>query len=373
VSNTHDPSKPLPEFSDVTAEEQLDWAKLIEYLRAHDVPGADQPLAVKQFRGGHSNLTYLLRFGQDGKAAHEWVVRRPPFGPLPPGGHDMAREHRVLSRLWEGFARAPHAILFCDDPGIIGAPFFVMERKSGFTIPNRRPLDPEIKTDPRTLRAMSEGFIDALADLHRVDYEALGLSGLGKPEGFLKRQLTGWMDRWEKAKTDEVPLMNKLGAWFLDNMPTPQKPVLLHNDFYLHNVMFAKDNSGPVVGVFDWEMSTLGDPMIDLGIALNYWRDPDDAPDLIALSEGHAHTTMPGFMTRVELVERYAQKTSRDVTDGPYYRAFAHWKTATVVQQIYVRFVRGQTTDPRFGSMGAQPPVLARTAAEVVAKLGFKG
>jgi aminoglycoside phosphotransferase (APT) family kinase protein len=364
-----DPNQPLPEFSEVRAEEQLDWAKLAAYLRDQRVPGAEQPLTVKQFRGGHSNLTYLLRFGE----AQEWVVRRPPFGPLPPGGHDMAREFRVLSRLWEGFAQAPRAIVFCDDATIIGAAFFVMQRKSGFTIPNRRPLDPKIETDPATFRAMSEGFIDALADLHRVDYGKLRLSELGRPDGFLKRQIVGWMDRWEKAKTDEVPLMNQLGAWFLDHMPAPQPSVLLHNDFYLHNVMFSPDNGGAVVGVFDWEMSTLGDPLVDLGIALNYWRDASDALDLIALSEGHAHTTRPGFLTRDELIERYALRSGRDVTYAPYYRAWALWKTATVVQQIYVRFVRGQTHDPRFGSMGVQPPVLARTAAEIIAKLGFKG
>jgi aminoglycoside phosphotransferase (APT) family kinase protein len=369
MSNDHDPTQPLPEYSDVSEEEQLDWPRLQSYLRAHNVEGADQPLTVKQFRGGHSNLTYLLRFGD----SREWVVRRPPFGPLPPGGHDMAREYRVLSRLWEGFRQAPRAILFCDDPAIIGAPFFVMERKSGFTIPNRRPLDRQIKTDPATFRSMSEGFIDALADLHRVDYQALDLSDLGRPEGFLKRQIAGWMDRWEKAKTEEMPLMNRVGEWLLDNMPPPQKPVLLHNDFYLHNVMFAPDNSGRVVGVFDWEMSTLGDPMVDLGVALNYWRDPDDASDLIALAEGHAHTTSSGFMHRHELVERYGRQSGRDVSHAAYYRAFALWKTATVVQQIYVRFVRGQTHDPRFGTMGVQPPVLARTAAEILAGLGFKG
>jgi len=181
----------------------------------------------------------------------------------------------------------------------------------------------------------------------------------------------GWMDRWEKAKTAELPRMNKLGAWFLDHIPDSQKPVLLHNDFYLHNVMFAPENSGQVVGVFDWEMSTLGDPMVDLGIALNYWRDPTDAPDLLDLSEGYAHTARPGFLTRDELVERYARHTGRDVSHIDFYRAWALWKTATVVQQIYVRFVRGQTSDPRFESMGKQPPILARTAAEIVANLGF--
>jgi len=365
---TAEKDQPLPEFGEVRDEEQLDWPRLVEYLREHDVPGVDQPLEVKQFYGGHSNLTYLLRFGDE----HEWVVRRPPFGPLPPGGHDMAREYRVLSRLWEGFAQAPRAILFNDDASIIGAPFFVMQRRSGFVIPNRRPLPSGIATDPDTFRRMSEGFIDALADLHSVDYEDLNLASLGRPEGFVRRQIVGWMDRWEKAKTTELPLMNKLGAWFLDNIPAAQKPVLLHNDFYLHNVMFAPDNSGKIVGVFDWEMSTLGDPMVDLGIALNYWRDPDDREELLDISEGYAHTIRPGFLTRDALVERYSRRSERDVGHIAFYRAWANWKTATVVQQIYVRFVRGQTHDPRFESMGLQPPVLAREAARVVAKLGFK-
>jgi aminoglycoside phosphotransferase (APT) family kinase protein len=362
-----DKDQPLPEYGDVRDEEQLDWPTLVAYLRTHGVPAADQPLEVKQFHGGHSNLTYLLRFGED----QEWVVRRPPFGPLPVGGHDMAREYRVLSRLWESFRQAPRAILFSDDTSVIGAPFFVMERRRGFVIPNRRPLPTGISADSDTFQRMSRGFVDTLADLHNVDYEAIGLSGLGRPEGFVRRQITGWMDRWEKAKTVEVPLMNKLGAWFLAHIPAAQNPVLLHNDFYLHNVMFAPDNSGTVSGVFDWEMSTLGEPMVDLGIALNYWREPTDAADLLELSEGYAHTARPGFFTRDRLVQRYAQASGRDVSDIDFYRAWALWKTATVVQQIYVRFVRGQTSDPRFESMGRQPPILARTAAEIVAKLGF--
>jgi aminoglycoside phosphotransferase (APT) family kinase protein len=367
MEEIEDKDQPLPEYGDVRDEEQLDWPKLVAYLRAHKVAGAEQPFSVKQFHGGHSNLTYLVRFGEQ----QEWVVRRPPFGPLPVGGHDMAREHRVLSRLWESFPEAPRAILFSDDPAIIGAPFFVMERKRGFVIPNRRPLPPGIVPDPGTFRGMSEGFVDALADLHTVDYGEIGLGGLGRPEGFVRRQIIGWMDRWEKAKTTEVPLINKLGAWFLDHIPSAQNPVLLHNDFYLHNVMFAPDNSGQVSGVFDWEMSTLGEPMVDLGIALNYWREAADPADLLELSEGYAHTARPGFFKRDELVQRYAQRCGRDVSDIDFYRAWALWKTATVVQQIYVRFVRGQTTDPRFESMGKQPPILARTAAEIVAKLGF--
>jgi aminoglycoside phosphotransferase (APT) family kinase protein len=179
------------------------------------------------------------------------------------------------------------------------------------------------------------------------------------------------MDRWEKAKTSEVTLMNKLGAWFLENMPPAQPATLLHNDFYLHNVMFAPDNSGKVVGVFDWEMSTVGDPMIDLGTSFNYWREATDPAEVLEMAEGYAHTARPGFMTRDELAERYARRCGRDLTHIDYYRAWGLWKTATVLQQIYVRFVRGQTTDPRFERMGAHPPILARAAAGVVARHGF--
>ncbi len=345
------------DYEEVRAEEEFDPARLQAYLRGK-LAGADRPMQVKQFRGGHSNLTYLLRF--DGQ---EWVLRRPPFGPLPTGGHDMTREYKVLSRLWRGFAPAPRAVLLCEDSSVMGAPFFVMERRKGILMKMRQPLPPELGEDPQKFKKISEGFIDALADLHAVDYQAVGLADLGRPEGFLKRQLTGWMARWEKAKTHEVPLMEKLGQWFLDHMPEPHPPTVLHNDFYLHNLMLDAADPGRVTGVFDWEMSTLGDPLIDVGIALGYWHDRTDAPEFLAIEQGHAHTVKPGFLSRDELAERYARRTGRDLSQIAYYRAWAHWRNATVVQQIYVRYVRGQTSDPRFALMSGNPPVLAETAA----------
>lgn len=353
------------EYGEVRDEEQLDWRKLADYLR-HILPGADAPMEVKQFRGGSSNLTYLLRFGEQ-----EWVVRRPPFGPLPAGGHDMAREYRVLSRVWQAFKPAPRAMVFCEDPSIIGAPFFVMERRVGIVMKNRQPVPAELGDDPETFKRISEGFIDTLADLHGVDYEKIGLGTLGKPDGFLRRQITGWMDRWEKAKTREVPLMNKLGAWFLDHMPPAQPPTLLHNDFYLHNVMLDAKQPGRIVGVFDWEMSTLGDPLVDLGTALGYWRERSDV-ELLAYAEVEPHTLKRGFLSRDELAHRYAKRTGRDVSNLAFYQAWAHWKTATVGEQIYVRYVRGQTTDPRFALIGQSTPALAEAAARVASRLGFK-
>lgn len=356
-----------PEYAEVREEERFDLDRLQNYLKGK-LEGADAPLAVQQFRGGHSNLTYLLRFGD-----REWVLRRPPFPPIPPGAHDMAREYRVLSRLWQVFQPAPRAMLFCEDPAIVGAPFFIMERRSGIVIRMRQPVPDELGSNPATFRRVSEAFVDTLADLHLVDYDALGLGALGKPDGFVRRQIIGWMDRWERTKTREVPLMNQLGAWLLDNMPEPQTPTLLHNDFFLHNVMLSAGEPRRVVGVFDWEMSTLGDPMIDLGTAIAYWREKSDPPELLAeINQGHVPTLTPGFMSRDELINRYAQRSGRDVSRIAFYWAWAHWKTATVVEQLYARYVKGGTSDPRFAAMAGQAPALARAAALVASQLGFK-
>ncbi|SRR5579875_9300 len=349
------------EVAEVGSEADFDREKLRAYLEGK-IASAHGPMEVKQFRGGHSNLTYLLRFGDS-----EWVMRRPPPGPLPPGGHDVIREYRVLSVLWQAYSPAPRAVLLCEDPSVIGAPFFIMERRKGFVLRMRQPVPAELDTSAENLRRLSEAFIDALAALHNVDYQAIGLGTLGKPQGFLERQINGWMMRWERAKTRELALMNKLGEWFLANMPAPQPPSLLHNDFFLHNVMFDFNDVSKVNAVLDWEMCTLGDPMVDLGIALGYWREAGDDPELLALSEGHAHTTMPGFLSREQLARRYAEKTGRDISSLPYYIAWAHWKTATVVEQLYGRYLRGLTRDERFALLGKQPPVLARSAAALLA------
>jgi aminoglycoside phosphotransferase (APT) family kinase protein len=355
----------LPEIDAVREEEDFDHGRLHAYLRDR-LAGADRPMEVKRFTGGRSNLTYLLRF--DGQ---EWVLRRPPLGPLPVGGHDMKREYRVLSRLWKAFKPAPRAMLFCDDPSIIGAPFFVMERRKGIVIRTNEPTPAELGDRPETFRKLSSAIIDTLADLHAVNYKAVGLSTLGRPEGFVRRQIVGWMDRWERAKTREVPLMNKLGKWLLENMPPAQPPVLLHNDFFLHNIMFGAGDPGRVAGIFDWEMSTLGDPMVDLGNTLAFWREKTDPQELIGMAQAEIHTFHPGFISRDEAMQRYARRTGRDLSHVYFYWAFSHWKNATIGEQIYVRYVRGQTTDPRFAIMEPFAPALARAAAAVAGGLGF--
>lgn len=355
-----------PEVTEVRSEADFDRRRLAGYLTGK-LLGADGPMEVREFRGGHSNLTYLLRFG-----TLEWVMRRPPRGPLPPAAHDMRREFRVLSRLWEAFGPAPRAWLFCDDPAVIGAPFYVMERRRGLVIRKREPLSGALAGSPASLRRLSGGFIDTLADLHRVDYQKVGLGALGRPAGFFERQVKGWMDRWERAKTREVPLMNRLGGWFVEHAPPAQPPALLHNDYFLHNVMIAPDDPGRIVAVLDWELATLGDPMVDLGTTLAYWCDPADPGELLALNPEENHTLKPGFATRAELAERYANRSGRDVGMIDFYVAWAHWRTATVVEQLYARYLHGLTTDERYAVMGAEPPVLARAAAKIVTKFGFR-
>ncbi|MBF6567523.1 MAG: phosphotransferase family protein [Candidatus Binataceae bacterium] len=353
------------EYGEIRAEDDFDRQRLSDFIRER-IPGADLPMEVRQFRGGHSNLTYLLRFGET-----EWVMRRPPHGVIPKSAHDMGREYRVLSRLWEQFPPAPRAVLYCGDPAIIGAPFFIMERRCGIVIKKREPIPAQLADSPSALRQVSEIFVDTLADLHRVDYEQIDLGALGRPGGFLARQVSGWMDRWEKAKTREVPLMNRLGEWFAAHLPPPQPPALIHNDFFLHNVMITADDPSRVAAVLDWEMSTIGDPMVDLGIALAYWRDRSDPDDLLALNPDENHTLWEGFLTRDELAQRYARRSGRELGLIDFYVAWAFWKTATVVEQLYARYARGDTTDDRYATMVNEPPVLARAAAAKLQQYGF--
>ncbi len=342
---------------DVRPGEAIDTRRLEPYLREH-LPGADGPFEVRQFGGGHANLTYLLRFGD-----REFVLRRPPFGPLPKGGHDMRREYRVLSKLGASFALAPRAFVLCTDHDVIGADFVVMERRYGIVI--RRSLPRFFEGNAPACAALSENFVDTLAALHSVDYVAAGLADLGRPDGYLERQLDGWTERWHAARTEDQADASALVALLRADPPVSGAPGLVHNDFKLDNAIVASDDPTTLVAVLDWDMCTLGDPLSDLGNVLGLWLEPGDPP---GFGSSTMPTDAPGFFSRAQLVERYARKTGRDCSRAAWYHAFSVFRYAVIAQQIYARFVRGQTQDERFKDFAFYVAVLVKRGLELADK-----
>lgn len=343
----------------VRPDERFDEAKLAAYLRGR-LPGSERSLAVRQFGGGAANLTYLLDF-----AGVEYVLRRPPLGPVAPSAHDMAREYRVLSVLHEGFPPAPRALLFCDDETIIGATFFVMERRRGVVV--RRRLPPIFQTFPDAPRLMSTAVIDALAELHAVAFNELGLADLGRPQGFIERQIGGWYRRWRAAKAEPVPEMDRVYQWLSQNQPPSPPPTLVHNDYKLDNVMFAADDPGSVKAIFDWDMCTVGDPFSDLGALLTYWTEPGDPPFMQAIAATFMPVGDERFFTREQLVARYADRSGREPTHVGFYHVLGLFRVAVIIAQIYIRYLRGQTEDARFQEFGPLIALVARAAEERMA------
>jgi aminoglycoside phosphotransferase (APT) family kinase protein len=350
------------ETNSVRPSEQLDWSALEKYVRPRlsealgDGFDSTAPLTVEQFSGGRSNLTYLLRFGNQ-----EFALRRPPFGPVPPKAHDMARECRILDAIHEAFPLAPKPYLLCEDAGIIGSTFYIMERRHGLIVRDEEPTQLAGMPDQRKLA--SNAMVDVLADLHLVDIETGGLSTLGKSTGFVERQVKGWGQRWHGSKTNEQAEMNALSDWLLKRLPSdPIRPSLVHGDYKLDNVMFDPRDVGKLVGVFDWEMSAIGDPLIDVGIFLAYWIHIAPAcqdENLIIV------TTRPGWFTRDEVLSRYEERTGNDLRSIKFYEVFAVYKIAVVLQQIFFRYHRGQTDDARFANLDRRVELLAHIATSL--------
>jgi aminoglycoside phosphotransferase (APT) family kinase protein len=340
--------------------EQLDWVRLEQWLRDRlascDIPGLDlsERMHVEQFPGGHSNLTYLIRFGEVGL-----VVRRPPFGKVPPAAHDVAREFRWLSAIHPVFPLAPRPYLLCEDLDVIGSVFYVMERRHGLVVRHDEP--PPIKDNPSMRHRVGAALVDTLACLHGLEIEEAGLAHLGKPSGFVGRQVRGWAERWERFKTSEVPEMEHLASWLREKLPPdPTRPGVVHGDFKLDNLMLDARSPDRVVAVFDWEMSALGEPLVDLGMLLAYWvpSAPPDQHDALS-----PVTDRPGWLTPDELVDRYAARSARSLDTLPYFEIFAFFKIAVVIQQIFYRYVHGHAVDERFAAMGDRVLYLARSAA----------
>jgi aminoglycoside phosphotransferase (APT) family kinase protein len=368
VSRSEDvPSDDAPaEVAPVRAGEALDWSALEAWLRprlAEVLPRATGPLRVLQFPNGSANLTYLLRLGE-----HELVLRRPPMGQIAPGAHDMKREYKVLSRLWAHFDRAPRAYLFCDDAAVLGADFFVMERRRGDVV--REVLPPAMRGHGDVARRIAFALVDAMADLHALDPGACGLGDLGKPDGFIERQVSGWAKRWALSKFDDSPAtMEQIHGRLVKALPPMRRVSIVHNDLKLDNCQFDPADPDRVVSIFDWDMTTLGDPLIDLGTLLNYWPDPAD-------SAATGRGTRPGLArmglpSRADIVRRYAERSGADVADVPWWEAFALWKTAVVVQQLHRRWVRGESTDPRMATIADRMPAMIAAATQVLDDAGL--
>jgi aminoglycoside phosphotransferase (APT) family kinase protein len=338
--------------SAIRSGEELELAKLEPYLR-FQFPNETGALQVRQYPSGHSNLTYALQLGD-----RELVLRRPPFGSKVKSAHDMGREFRVLSKLHSVYAPAPEVLLYCDDVSILGAPFYVMEPIHGIIL--RRNLPRGLDFPAEKARRLSESFVENLVRLHQLDYAAVGLSDLGRPEGYLERQVRGWIERYYGSKTHDYPEVEKISAWMQKHIPSTRTTSLIHNDYKYDNMVLDSNDITKIVGVLDWEMCTIGDSLSDLGTALAYWVDPTD-PDEIQQNRW-GPTTHPGSFTREVFVHHYARQTQSDVSEIAFYLAFARFKLAVIVQQIYFRYQQGLTKDERFASMPEKIQFLLRAA-----------
>jgi aminoglycoside phosphotransferase (APT) family kinase protein len=347
------------ETIEVRSDEQLHRAKVEPYLRAH-IPGIGTGTwEVRQFPSGASNLTYLVRIGE-----WEGVLRRPPFGPVAPKAHDMQRESALLERIHPFFPLAPQPYLFCNDLEIIGVPFYVMERRKGIVLNDTFPHGTEVT--PELCRCISETVVDTLVEIHAIDWQAAGLAALGHPVGFLERQVRGWIERYKRSQTDDSPDVTALTRWLVEHIPTSPAPTLIHNDFKLNNMLLDAHDLARPVAVLDWEMSTIGDPLFDLAVTLSYWIQPEDSEELRTILP--TITYLPGFMSRAEFMERYALKSGLDLSSMHFYLTFAYFKLSVIVQQIYIRWLRGQTQDQRFAIFGSHVRTLIDHATQLVSQ-----
>ncbi len=321
--------------------EEFDREAVERYLREKIEGLPEGELEVRQFPSGASNLTYLLKIGD-----WEGVLRRPPLGPVPPKAHDMGRESHLLMRLHPSFPLAPKPYFFCDDESVIGAPFYVMERRRGVVIDDSFPEG--VEPNRELCQGISEMVVRTLVELHGVDLQKSGLADIGKPEGFLERQTKGWIGRYDRAKTEEIPEVEPLTRWLAENVPESPPPTIIHNDYKLNNLVLNPDDPTEVRAVLDWEMATVGDPLFDLAVSLSYWVQEDDPPELKEVLP--TVTDTPGFLSREEFMDLYARESGRDLSDMHWYVTFGYFKLAVILQQIYARWYKGQTRDERFAT-----------------------
>ena len=329
----------MSETKEVRREEQLPQANVEQFIRTF-IPNVPQgELCIKQFSAGHSNLTYLLQIGD-----WEAVLRRPPLGPIAPKAHDMQRESFFLQEIGSMFTAAPQIYATTVDEHWIGAPFFIMERKKGMVLDTTWPKT--LPYEPTLGQSISQAMVDGLVDLHQIP-PTNKLLTIAQPQGFMARQVKGWISRYQRAKTADIQGVETIMRYLEQHTPTPQAATIIHYDYKVNNAMFTSDCS-KMVGLFDWEMSTIGDPLADVAVAMTYWMQQDDH-DAIKYALGKPPVTvLPGFYTRDDFLQRYSAKTGFDLANMNYYIIFAYFKLAVIGQQIYYRYAKGQTTDNRF-------------------------
>jgi len=343
--------------SPVRSGERFDVSKLARFMRGK-LPGLMDLVEIRQFPGGHSNLTYLVKSG-----GHEWVLRRPPIGSTVASAHDMGREFRVLSKLHAVFPQAPEPLVFCEDASIIGAPFYMMKPIRGVVYRAQKPDD--FLLTPHRVRDACYEFIETLAALHCINYQTAGLEELYKGPGYLERQLAGWEKRWAAARTGDVPEMERVLPWLKAHKPTQDYgAALIHNDYKFDNLVYDAETGTKLVGVLDWEMATVGDPLSDFAVTLTTWIEKRD--ELQTSVSACFMCQQTGALTREELIRIYARRTGFELDDLLWYYVLALYKGAVIIQQIYYRYHQGLTQDARFARMADVTLALARRAAAAV-------
>jgi aminoglycoside phosphotransferase (APT) family kinase protein len=311
------------------------------------------PLEAEPVGEGHSNVTYAIR-----RAGGEWVLRRPPRPPLPPSAHDVLREARLLTAIEPTEARTPRVLATCDDESVIGAPFYVMEMIDGDVLTSELP--PALEHQAARI---GDEVVEALVEVHAVDWRACGLEGYGKPTGYLDRQLRRFGGLWEHNRTRELPVLDRLTAWLAEHRPEAGPATIVHGDYRLGNTMFAPGAPARLAAIFDWELATIGDPLADVGYLVATWAEPGDPDD--ALFGLGAVTRRPGFPTREQLIERYEQRSGRSMSDVRWYMTLALWKSAVFLEGSYKRRLAGRTEDPFFDRLKTGVPAIAERAWQI--------
>lgn len=340
----------------IRAGEELNEVNLQAFLR-ENLGALEREIEISQFPAGSSNLTYCIKIG-----AEEYVLRRPPFGNQVKSAHDMSREFNVLSKLSKVYTAAPKPLIYCNDESVIGSEFYLMERRKGLIIRGKSPL--VLENSPELQRKVCESFIENLANFHALDYQKIGLGDLGKPVGYVRRQVEGWTKRYFNAKTDEHFELEKSIEWLNANIPNSNNASLVHNDYKFDNVMLNPENLTEIIAVLDWEMTTVGEPLMDLGTTLGYWMSKEAGSEMLSMPFNPR--VLMENISRRELVEIYAEKSGRDVSEMLFYYAFGTFKIAVIAQQIYFRFRRGFTQDKRFATFNHFVGALGKIALHAI-------